>query len=1321
MKKKITFLLIALLACLGMKAQDVVEISNVEQLKAFRDAVNSGTTYAGQTVKLTDELDLSSEGNWTPIGNLVSYPGQSFNGIFDGDGFTISNVTCYDYTPNHAVAGLFGSVVNGTIKNLTVKNVNLKSTHYAGGIVAYTSNAPTIENCKVIGGTISSTPELLNGSYDNGDKVGGIMGYATAGSTINNCTVQDVTIKAYRDFGGIVGYSAGTVKNSRLIYANLARDAVFEDITATTGAYAGFNVKTSETLLIKDCQVTTPKYAFRDYNDAYAGIITLEGNTFISTSTESDEGAIVNRGGSTDAKINVNSGTYVGEIKALNGKKAIVISGGHFSAPLGNGENAQFIAEGMSGVNGIYLTETPQAPNGLGEAVATLSIAGGTPVNYATLEAAFADATDDSEIKLLKDCSGNGIFVGPNKFTETGGLEVDFNNFTYTIDGSTVGSTGTETQAFHLEKDNYITFKNGTIYSENAKMLVQNYSNLYLEGMTLTLANDNYASGYTLSNNNGNVTIASSIINANTGGGFAFDVCRYSSYPSVSVTVREGSEINGDVEVSASGSDAKEGFTLMLEDGEIKGDIVLDATAKAAMAASPDIALVRERDSFGQEAPADYKWETDAPGESRLVPANYVAQVDDKKYETFSEAATAAAGSKVILLLKDIADTYGMSVGETLKVQKAGFAFNDPTAPTSYSLKTMIEGPVTIYSLKAAENFASITDGYYHIKNLGNEKYVNVKGRRTATVDATEADTRTAAGTVIKVKATNGQVEVLRSQAIDLPHYAERAMSYVPEVAKLIVEKLNATGSGEILGTTGFDTIMKKFNENFDYHLHVVYVDEEGDKYRIYGQIPTMKPVVEFYNEHKSNVDYKLKDLEDAVNNAIGKLVDKLGMGESLRNSFSLETIWSRMGGNLTKPADDATKIAFLQEVLSNEKNVWDFAYQTVTFYMEKVENSQYFSQLPEEAQVYWNRAKNVRPGYKYYIVQNNNKMDIFSQANTGILNDDPSTMWALEPVTEMTVNVPEENSRIIGATFDENGKRTGFKTGYYTTLYTDFAYQLPEGVVALKVTDILDTYLESKDEANKLTYDKEGITLGLGLLKTAEIGQDVPAQTPVLIMAKSAGDIAITIGDDFGASADVSGNILRGADYLISEYEINTPALAGLFDMVKDKVSAELTDKYEHLIRKNSGTVNNKFFFSLNIDEELAAAYKAKTGNDMKTSPVLTLSKLSGKKLAFNESWDNIQPNTVFLFSEEKKPALFTLTGDVTGEVDKVMMPDGIIDVSDVTGQVNIVQERDKKEYNYDYEAAEIVVDSPYYIDVDDVTGNMNIIQKRTKHPDLP
>lgn len=245
--KKTNFLILLLTMLFGLGqaswAQEVVEISTVEQLKEFRDAVNAGNQYAGKTVKLIADLDLSSESNWKPIGNLVSYPGQSFNGTFDGDGHIISNLTVNDNTPNYAVAGLFGSVVSGTVKNLTIKNVNLKSTHYAGAIVAYTSNNPTVENCHVIGGTITSTPELINGKYDNGDKVGGIFGYATTGSTIKNCSVEGVTIRGYRDIGGVAGFTGGSVTNCSVKDIILIQDNTNGykegDMSSTVGEVVG--------------------------------------------------------------------------------------------------------------------------------------------------------------------------------------------------------------------------------------------------------------------------------------------------------------------------------------------------------------------------------------------------------------------------------------------------------------------------------------------------------------------------------------------------------------------------------------------------------------------------------------------------------------------------------------------------------------------------------------------------------------------------------------------------------------------------------------------------------------------------------------------------------------------------------------------------------------------------------------------------------------------------------------------------------------------------------------------------------------------------
>lgn len=1246
------------------KALDAAhEMTGDVTIELLEDITENTVVHQKADLNLTIE-GKDGEDNHTITGNIA----------IDGDGRASGTETLT--IQNIQFTGDKTNLFSGTTGFIIVPSTKTSGTSYYTGKYNYAHNI-TIDNC-----SFTSTSSALDLKAVE----------TTSGAGCYNLVVKNVTATNLHSLSQLNGTTGGaylncTVDNSDSFVSITGGggDFTIENCTFASSVDDGYAIR------IKSSETTN---------------LTLNNNNFTAYKAIQLGKAVDDTAGT----INVESGQYVGEILRSNttsNSGKIVISGGHFSAPLGNSKYAEFIAEGKSGVNGIYLTETPQAPNGLGDAVAVLTDAEGNSSNYASLEAAFADAIDGSSITLLKDCAGNGIKVPKGKF-QVNGLEVDFGGYTYTVDGSTVGSAGTETQAFQLLKDNYIIFSNGTITSEKALFLVQNYSDLTLEDMTLTLNNENYASGYTLSNNNGNITIIGSTINANTGGGFAFDVCRYSSYPSVTVTVDGGSYINGDVEVSASGNDAKEGFTLMLADGVINGNLVIDESAKAAMIATPKMAIVRERDSFGQPAPEGFKWQSEGNGNSILVPANYVAQVGDKKYETFPEAATAAAGTKVITLLANIPDSYELTSG-TLRVEKGAYDVTI-TAPEGYELVYTISGAVSIYSLTTVADMAKIEEGYYYIKNNGNDKYVNVKGRRTATIDA---DKNAGAGTIIKVKTNqNGQVQVLRSQAVDIPYYAQRAMTYVPEFVDLLVQKFGAEGSGQILGTQGVDAIMDKFNESFDYHL---YVEKAGEGYRIYGRTPSMKPVIEFYQENKANVDAKLPQIETFVNDAIAKVVNKAGMGSSLLNSFKLETIWEQMGGTLTKPTDEASKLQFLQEVLANETNVWNFAYKTVTYYLEQVKDkiqdkiaeTELAGQLPADLSSYFDLVEKIRPGFKYYIVQKDGKFDIVSQGNTDINANAARTIWTLEKAQTMAVNVPEDNSRIVGATFDESGKRTGFEKGYYTTLYTDFAYQLPEGAVALKVTEIKDAVLGNEP----LTYESGDATLTLGLLVTEEIGQEVPAQTPVLIMSKSAGDINITIGDNFGASADVSKNILRGADYLINEYEINTPMLESLYSIASEKVSG--LDKYEHLLRRNAGTVNNKYFFSLDIEEDLASAYKKKTGYKMQFSPVLTLSKQEGKKLAFNESWDKLSANSVFLFSEETKPVLFTLTGDVTR--------DGIIDASDVTGQTNIIQSRDKEEYNYDYEAADVIYYEGTDIDASDVTGEVNIIQKRTEHPDIP
>ena len=191
---------------------------------------------------------------------------------------------------------------------------------------------------------------------------------------------------------------------------------------------------------------------------------------------------------------------------------------------------------------------------------AQTALASGTGVakigdtTYPTLEAA-VNAAPDSEsttITLLRDAAGDGVVVKNKNIT------FDLCGYTYDIDG-TVGSTGTETNGFQLWKGSAVTFKNGTITSDKAKILIQNYCDLTLENVVLDGSKLDGARTYTLSLNNGEVNITGNTsILAKANGGVAFDLYYWpdGGYDGVQVTVNTTGTISGPIELSQDGTDA---------------------------------------------------------------------------------------------------------------------------------------------------------------------------------------------------------------------------------------------------------------------------------------------------------------------------------------------------------------------------------------------------------------------------------------------------------------------------------------------------------------------------------------------------------------------------------------------------------------------------------------------------------------------------------------------------------------------------------------------------------------------------------------------
>ncbi len=211
-----------------MADAEKIEISNLEELKAFRDAVNAGESYKGKTVVLTADIDLQGE-EWTPIGNSTN----QFQGNFDGQGHTVSNLKI-DGT-GKSNQGFFGFTTNGSVSNLTIKNATVTG-RLNVGVVAGTPYTSKYTNIKVtghvevegmayVGGVggknayadwtditvdVDETSFVKADSVENGTAyrtyVGGVIGFmGEGGHTLKNITSNINVEGSTCDVGGIVG------------------------------------------------------------------------------------------------------------------------------------------------------------------------------------------------------------------------------------------------------------------------------------------------------------------------------------------------------------------------------------------------------------------------------------------------------------------------------------------------------------------------------------------------------------------------------------------------------------------------------------------------------------------------------------------------------------------------------------------------------------------------------------------------------------------------------------------------------------------------------------------------------------------------------------------------------------------------------------------------------------------------------------------------------------------------------------------------------------------------------------------------------------
>ncbi len=215
-----------------------VTVGSAEGLAWLISYVNNlnGVTgdHTGVDVTLTEDVDMG-EYSWVPIG----FTGKTFQGTFNGNGHTVSGISCVFLGESGATMtglnlGMFGNAGGGA----TISNVSLQNAYYSsmsvtdkafvmGGVVGNLGSG-TVTGCVAAAEMESSSPTSV---------MGGIVG-SNAGTVKNVVATPELT--GYQ-MGGLAGANSGDIYNS---FANAVFD--YNGGSKYLGGLVGVNTGTVE-------------------------------------------------------------------------------------------------------------------------------------------------------------------------------------------------------------------------------------------------------------------------------------------------------------------------------------------------------------------------------------------------------------------------------------------------------------------------------------------------------------------------------------------------------------------------------------------------------------------------------------------------------------------------------------------------------------------------------------------------------------------------------------------------------------------------------------------------------------------------------------------------------------------------------------------------------------------------------------------------------------------------------------------------------------------------------------------------------------------
>ena len=408
-----------------------VTVSTPEALVWFGKQVNTGSSFAGYTVSITADLDLSGH-YWTPIDTAtIAYseqdgkvswttvdPQKKLDGVtIDGGGHTITGLAtatgvrgpaqpsepgdgqnCYYYS---AFIGRNDGAL--TIKDLSFDQASIAITEPADGVASNGTSMCAVVTAVSSGALTMEGVNVSNAKVLAMQKASALLGMPSGGSfTVEQCAVTGCEIQAYFQVAPICGYVG--IKNFPL-------------------TVDGIRLENNNTTIIKQAGWNYQTYGDAVYygHDEYYGA----GKWYVGAS----------------------------ESAVLENQSPVTVDGNTYS-----GKATDLVAE----VNGYQ---------------------------YATLDAAMSAAGDGDTVTVLKDITasaGNGAASANNAVRYSGGktITVDFNGHTLTsntANAAIVVVDGAESQS-------HVTLRNGTIVAgPNAycTVLTDYTAQVIVENMTL--------------------------------------------------------------------------------------------------------------------------------------------------------------------------------------------------------------------------------------------------------------------------------------------------------------------------------------------------------------------------------------------------------------------------------------------------------------------------------------------------------------------------------------------------------------------------------------------------------------------------------------------------------------------------------------------------------------------------------------------------------------------------------------------------------------------------------------------------------------------